>query len=386
MSWFGLGIIELLVLAGGVYVAIQLVKRGGATIANPGPKALADQPAIEKRARLEARIYRRRRNALLLVAAALLCFILPRVNRAVTMIAVVAATVAVTRVLSHNETAFGAQGADANPYCPVDRPGAARRTPPMRPARSPSPPDVDPFTGNATGGFTAVVLPAFGVLALLLAAGSFFVISSGEFSGRPPAVRRVSFAKPTNDPTVVVVNAETPLVSSSALATETDLSVDDKTAVFEAEDDLQYRHDKTKVFFVTSLHDSAVDAQREAIARATDYLKRAVSFRHLDQGLVSWTPDPLWLEQTMVDSTTLLPHVGPEGEKDPTMHRLRLGMTLDERRLLVLDQRYDQDLRTSRALGLGKGFAGTVFILGGLAVVLRLGTGVRPPKEEAAPR
>lgn len=131
---------------------------------------------------------------------------------------------------------------------------------------------------------------------------------------------------------------------------------------------------KREVWVESSLAVDVAHAEIEASDRAAQTLvvALAASGDTPDPGL--WSPSTDWVLQRMVKEKRVEEHRTPTGE---LRYQARLRLSLLPAEIEKVYRRYIADTKSARTLQVAKLYAGTVLMLGGFAMVTRLGTGRR---------
>lgn len=119
----------------------------------------------------------------------------------------------------------------------------------------------------------------------------------------------------------------------------------------------------------------AVDAQAD-LEKMLVQLSRNVVYAEKGVHADYWQPPGSWVRQTFgpFEKHSMV------GEGDVLLTQMTVQVDRTQELINSIIQRFETDRQTHRTIRLGQVYAGTVLILGGLAIFLRLGTGRRPTK------
>lgn len=406
-----------------VFVAVLLV---ASRLIRSGRVAVRDQRIGRFAQDVDARAakvihYGRRshRNLLLVLAAVCLALFVPRFRAMTSYVLVAGLAVLVARHWSAGagpnvgdeparqppiDERRPPESANARAGQPARRPvhASARQVlPPIRPL--PRAVGTAPTHAAPDAGFFSLILPAFGILCLILGGGFALLVASGELHSRAPRIYAAprtdaAFDKLIHDRVADVVDRHVSVfadgveVASKVVAAVSDpLGLADTEhegaeavpaklgpamKIFEPDDSLDYLAGEPRIAFLSSLHSSESEAFHEALERLGDYIRLAVAADARGAAGVDWRPDPEWVERTFVVGRSFVPNAS----KEPGIVQARVEANLDPDSLSAADALYHRARASERVGRLAKVYAGTVLILGGLAMVLRIGTGARPGK------
>lgn len=378
-----IGILELILLGAALLVVVRLSKAGKITIHNEKFNRFADH--VDERAGnvLWRGPNAQRNSTIAAVIVALLIIAYPTSIGFMMRVTVAVLVVLAVKYWSRSLSSPGEDELQRSAETPQPEPeGRASRAEPQAPQAPgtprhfsrPIPPiprlkhrEISPAPN--TEGFFSVILPAFGILCLIIGGGFALLVASGEISPHVHA-QRVHRERVAKDRLITLhEGAPAPQLASS----ETTTQVDDGVGVIGPDDRIEYQIDRTQVTFLSTLHSKLGEARGEIDQRVAEYLRAAVAFEYAAKDVADWKPSPDWIREHLIVREDKVPH----GDA-PGYFRLKAVASFDPQHLELASDRYQQDQVTGRTWLLAKTYAGTVSMLGGLAIFLRLGTGVRP--------
>jgi hypothetical protein len=131
----------------------------------------------------------------------------------------------------------------------------------------------------------------------------------------------------------------------------------------------------SKVILRSNPWPSDADGVQEIVERVAAVLPHAVEMQDESAHLGGWTPSSRWVRTQLLTPPKSLPEeIKPDGTK---LHRVEMELSLLPKNLEAVYKRFRADRSSERTFLLAKTYAGSVLIVGGLAIVARLGTGRR---------
>lgn len=146
------------------------------------------------------------------------------------------------------------------------------------------------------------------------------------------------------------------------------------------EQSLEEALSQARIAIESSLAATAQEAEKEALERISRLLPRVLESKLAAVDAGDWTPSTDWIQRRVVKHREILPETDSDGDEHV---RVRLEVHLAPEEVEAIHKRFESDRQASRTFQVARAYAGAVLVLGGLAIVSRLGTGRRRPPNEA---
>lgn len=140
--------------------------------------------------------------------------------------------------------------------------------------------------------------------------------------------------------------------------------------VLQAGDPLEKAVGERVVTLISDLVGDAAEGDREVYERLARLLPQTLSVNLGSVGALKWTPPIDWVKRHVVTQRKV--------EKKDDSYQVRVTVDLQDRTLAELAAQVRAGARSRDTYRLAQLYAGAVFVIGGLAIVTRLGTGRAP--------
>lgn len=210
------------------------------------------------------------------------------------------------------------------------------------------------------------LLHTFAMFGLLAVGGGFFAISSRDVIVRGQEVAAGHSNHVHALPAVALASADAHHESTPA--------IDATGRIHYGPDDLHWVSldpEQPLFTFHSDWRSEPHAAADDLRVQLTQYVREVIETK-LGVDASFWSPPESWLRETFGEYDV---ESKPSGTGDILLTQMNTTIDVSPDLIRDIEKRFRTDQQSYRAVRLGKAYAGTVFILGGLAIFLRLGTG-----------